>query len=226
MSRRKKKKSNKPTTESEKALNSKIQIAGESDLHFENLPAKIKEVTKLSPDAIQNSESMAFVELQQVKYYVEQFGDDVPRIAKLVGIKQQRAKKLIDDVYNIVWGIEGRSNADQRRRHKKRHMALLDRLVENGLDYIEEGYKGRQLSPNEFKMVAGEIRSSLSDKAKMHGIGNTVIFEQFNTQNNINMSPAQKGIEQDKDVRFLLTQLEKTLTEADEAGIIEAEIVK
>ena len=36
----------------------------------------------------------------------------------------------------------------------------------------------------------------------------------YTYQNNINISPAQKGIEED-DVRFLLTQLEKTLTEAD-----------
>lgn len=205
-------------------LNTSLPMAGESITKFENLPAKIKQPKKISPDVIKDTESLKFVELQQVKHYVEQFGDDAVRISKLVGVSEKRAKKLIADVYGVVWGIEGRSSAEQRRRHKKRHVAILNRLVETGLNYIDNGVKGKPLTPAQYKQISGDVKDSLSDIAKMHGIGNTVIFEQFNQQTNISLSPAQQGIEKDKDMRFLLSELGKVLTDESEDDIVDAEI--
>ena len=198
-------------------------VKGESEIHFKSLPTKIDKLNKIDKSILQDTESMKFVEYESTKYYLERFGDDIPRIALMMGVNHDRARKLIDDVYNIGYGLTANSSAEQRRRHKLRHMGVLDRIADRAMGYME-GEHG-QLSPGEFKQISEVIRNCLADKAKMQGIGNTVIFEQFNTQNNFNLTPAQQELKIQKDQRVLLQQLSGILTTMDGDNILEGELV-
>lgn len=199
-------------------------IKGESELHFKNLPKVLDKPNKIDPAILQDQESLRFAEFELAKYWLERFGDDIPRIALMLNVTPERARKVIDDVYNIGYGLTANSSVEQRRRHKLRHMGILDKMVDKAFAYLD-GEHG-ELSPGEFKQITEVTRNCLSDKAKMLGIGNTVIFEQFNTQNNINITPAQQDIQRDKDKRKLLAQLQDVLTTMDDDdSIVEGEVV-
>lgn len=220
MSRKRKNKKKLPA-----GLDTSSKIRGESDLHFNNLPKKIKEPPELNPDIITDREAVYLAQIEQVKYFIPQVGDDIPRMALLLGVSKDRAKKLIDDVYNISHGIGSSSNAEQRRRVKKRSIMVSNRLIEEGFRYLEEGYEGRRLTPSEFKQISSVIKDNTESIAKFEGIGNTIIFEQFNQQTNINYSPAKIALENDKDKRNMLFELQNLLTQTLDSDTVDAEVV-
>lgn len=208
-----KNKKNKNKTFTTDPLDLKTKVRGESDFEFSLLPKKIEPLKDLPIEVIDNKESYSFYELHRVKYLIERLGDNPHRIALELNCDVKRAKKLISDVYNIVYSLEDSSSSnEQRRRIKLRHIALIDKIIETGYAYLE-GEKGN-LSAGEFKQISETILKALSNKAKMNGIGDKVIFEQFNIQNNTyNMTDAQKEIEKDKDKRMIIEQLQKLMLE-------------
>lgn len=213
------KKNNKKYTRNPFDLTKKIE--GESQLVFDNLPKTIKPANIIPVENLVDKESKVFTELLTVKYYLERFGDNPHRIASAVGIDVARAKKLIADVYNIIYSIDNQSSAEQRRRIKLRNVAIIDTLIENAYTYLE-GERGK-ISVSEFKQLSEVILKALSNKAKLYGIGDKLIFEQLNIQNNINVTQGQKSIEIEKQKRELLDHLHNVVKEQslDDIDIID-----
>jgi len=212
MQKNKKNKNGKPESFTTDPLDLKNKVRGETDFEFSLLPKKIEPLKDLPVEVLDNKESYSFYELHRVKYLIERLGDNPHRIALELNCDLKRARKLISDVYNIVYTLDTTSSIEQRRRVKLRHIALIDKVIETGYAYLE-GEKGL-LSAGEFKQISETILKALSNKAKMHGIGDKIIFEQFNIQNNTyNMTDAQKEIEKDKDKRMIIDQLETLVLE-------------
>ena len=212
MQKNKKNKKDKLESFTTDPLDLKNKVRGETDFEFSLLPKKIEPLKDLPVEVLDNKESYSFYELHRVKYLIERLGDNPHRIALELNCDLKRARKLISDVYNIVYTLDTTSSIEQRRRVKLRHIALIDKVIETGYAYLE-GEKGL-LSAGEFKQISETILKALSNKAKMHGIGDKIIFEQFNIQNNTyNMTDAQKEIEKDKDKRMIIDQLETLVLE-------------
>lgn len=210
-----KNKKNKNETFTTNPLDLKNKVRGETDIEFSILPKEIEPLKTLPSEVLNNKESYSFYELYHVKYLIERFGDNPHRIALSLNCDLKRAKKLISDVYNIIYALDNTSSNEQRRRVKSRHIAIIDKIIETGYMYLE-GEKGN-LSAGEFKQISEALLKALSNKAKMHGIGDKIIFEQFNIQQNTyNMTDAQKEIEKDKDKRLIIEQLQNLVSEKED----------